>query len=158
MYNVTVSFVPHALPAVTPQQLRVSQRVGFRVFALVTGNDTDPEWVVANKNGDGSATHGMYWRVNGAAIFAKGSSMVPETTRVYCQRPRRVYKVHHPKERRRRGGPPPNPRLPTPHLEREVGEGSAASAGPSGARRKKGNKKIQKVKETRLRKRSRVSQ
>jgi hypothetical protein len=75
LYNVTVSFVPHALPAVTP--LRVSQRVGFRVFALVTGNDTDPEWVVANKNGDGSATHGMYWRVNGAAIFAKGSSMVP---------------------------------------------------------------------------------
>eukprot|EP01052_Picozoa_sp_SAG31_P012494 SAG31_NODE_732_length_12494_cov_3.395482_8_plen_316_part_00 len=78
LYNLTVSFIPHLshgeeqLPPIT-----ITKRVGFRHFALVTGNDTNAAFVEANKGGDGSGAHGMYWRVNGAAILAKGSSMVP---------------------------------------------------------------------------------
>ena len=77
LYNLTVSFTPHVPATTAPRTVSHTQRVGFRSFALVTGNDTDTAWVAANKDGDGSAAHGMYWRVNGAAILAKGSSMVP---------------------------------------------------------------------------------
>ena len=54
-----------------------TRRIGFRMFALVTGNDTDPEWVKNNANGDGTGTQGMVWRINGAAILAKGANMIP---------------------------------------------------------------------------------
>ena len=30
-----------------------------------------------NKDGDGTAQLGMFWRVNGAAIFSKGANMIP---------------------------------------------------------------------------------
>eukprot|EP01050_Picozoa_sp_SAG11_P014087 SAG11_NODE_1701_length_4423_cov_2.759713_2_plen_717_part_00 len=51
--------------------------IGFRVVALVTGNDTDPHYVARAASEEGSDTHGMYLRVNGALIFARGGSMVP---------------------------------------------------------------------------------
>ena len=50
---------------------------GFRFFALVTGNDTDPAYVAASKGKDGTASLGMLWRINGAAIFVKGANMIP---------------------------------------------------------------------------------
>ena len=55
------------------------RRIGFRVFAIVTGNDTDPAWVAANTGADGTADPplGMRFRVNGAAIFARGGNLVP---------------------------------------------------------------------------------
>ena len=52
------------------------RRVGFRFFALVTGNDTDPAYVAGSKGKDGTSSLGMLWRVNGAAIFAKGANMI----------------------------------------------------------------------------------
>jgi len=99
LYNVTVSWVPAApvagvteaqQGAQTPQGQRRQQqqqaleqqatsvrRIGFRVPALVTGNDTNATWVAGNANADGSDTHGMFLRVNGAAMYARGSNMVP---------------------------------------------------------------------------------
>ena len=85
----------------------LARRVGFRTFAMVTGNDTDPAYVAAAKGGDGtdqvlprdpksayqpgvlcmswranlefwgSVQLGMLWRINGAAIFSKGGNMIP---------------------------------------------------------------------------------
>ena len=55
------------------------RRLGFRVFALVSINDTDPAAVaaaaVAVSNVTG--THGMFFRVNGAAIYSRGANMIP---------------------------------------------------------------------------------
>jgi hypothetical protein len=80
LYNLSVAFIPAGSfedEIAAAVSVSTQRRVGFRVFALVTGNDTDADWVAANKDGDGSAAHGMYWRINGAAILVKGSSMVP---------------------------------------------------------------------------------
>lgn len=83
LYNVTVSFAPAAVAAATPHTataaaaISATRRIGFRMFAVVTGDDTNPEWVKNNTNGDGTATLGMYWRINGAAILSKGANMIP---------------------------------------------------------------------------------
>merc|ERR1712232_589403 len=76
LYNLSVTFTPLK---VAPPALAVStqRRVGFRFFALVTGNDTDPEYVKASKGQDGTDKLGMLWRINGAAIFSKGANMIP---------------------------------------------------------------------------------
>ena len=55
----------------------VQRRVGFRYFALVTGDDTDPGYVAAAENETGTASHGMYFRVNGVAFFARGANVIP---------------------------------------------------------------------------------
>lgn len=47
------------------------------MFALVTTNDTDTSVVKANATTDGTGTHGMFWRINGAAILSKGANMIP---------------------------------------------------------------------------------
>eukprot|EP00750_Incisomonas_marina_P010425 INCI16272.1.p1 GENE.INCI16272.1~~INCI16272.1.p1 ORF type:complete len:774 (+),score=106.89 INCI16272.1:186-2324(+) len=54
-----------------------SRRVGFRVVALVTGNDTDPEYVKAAAGKEGTDDHGLYFRVNGAAILSRGANVIP---------------------------------------------------------------------------------
>eukprot|EP01060_Flectonema_neradi_P008387 TRINITY_DN159_c8_g1_i1.p1 TRINITY_DN159_c8_g1~~TRINITY_DN159_c8_g1_i1.p1 ORF type:complete len:941 (+),score=169.32 TRINITY_DN159_c8_g1_i1:61-2823(+) len=57
---------------------RVAQRrVGFRFFALVTGNDTNPVYVNESKNADGTQDLGMLVRVNGAPMFNRGANMIP---------------------------------------------------------------------------------
>jgi beta-galactosidase/beta-glucuronidase len=52
---------------------------GFRVAALVTVNDTDDSVVadILRNNKEGSGSHGMYVRVNGAAIWSRGANFVP---------------------------------------------------------------------------------
>ena len=102
LYNVTATFTPSAaagarataaagagaaLPTVasavsaaTPDAgpggtITAVRRIGFRTIHLVTGNDTDPAFVAAG--GDGSANMTMLLRVNGAAVFARGSNHVP---------------------------------------------------------------------------------
>ena len=52
--------------------LQGSRRVGFRFFAIVTGNDTNEAYVQANAQADGTDTQGMRFRVNGAPIFVRG--------------------------------------------------------------------------------------
>jgi beta-mannosidase len=73
LYNVSVAVTPTG--AGVP--LLGSRRIGFRVFALVTGNDTDPAYVAAAAEQDGTSDLGMYFRVNGAAIFSRGANMIP---------------------------------------------------------------------------------
>lgn len=72
LYNITATFAPTGgLPVST------KRRLGFRFFALVTGNDTDPSYVEKAAREEGSGNHGMYWRVNGAIIASKGANMIP---------------------------------------------------------------------------------
>jgi len=54
-----------------------SRKVGFRFAVIVTGNDTDPQYVQESKDADGSSGAGMFFRVNGAAIYARGANMIP---------------------------------------------------------------------------------
>ena len=49
-YGVTVK---------TADAAPLERQVGFRSFALVTGNDTDPEYVAASVNATGTSSHGM---------------------------------------------------------------------------------------------------
>jgi hypothetical protein len=54
-----------------------TRRIGFRHFALVTGNDTDKNYVHNAKNKQGTEFHGMYYRINGVAIWSRGANMIP---------------------------------------------------------------------------------
>jgi beta-mannosidase len=76
LYNVSARLVSSDGDSVSESAVR---RVGFRTLAIVTGNDTDPAWVAANTGADGSADPplGMFFRINGAAIFARGGNLVP---------------------------------------------------------------------------------
>merc|ERR1740121_939380 len=72
LYRMNVTFTPKEGSAVS-----ASRRVGFRYFALVTGNDTDASFVEKAKNEQGSGEHGMYFRVNGAVTWSRGANMIP---------------------------------------------------------------------------------
>ena len=85
LYNVSVSLTfPTAATTATTAGTEVvaaTRRIGFRYAVLVTGNDTDPAYVAAAATTDGSSVRGMmntfFFRVNGAAVYAKGANMVP---------------------------------------------------------------------------------
>ena len=72
LYNITATFAPDAGPVAT-----TSRRLGFRHIALVTANDTDPSTHAALASADGSGQHTMFFRVNGAAVFARGANKIP---------------------------------------------------------------------------------
>lgn len=73
LYTVSTTFTPTG----SATGLTTIRQIGFRFAVYVTGNDTDPNWVNANMNADGSANQGMLFRVNGAAIFSRGANMIP---------------------------------------------------------------------------------
>ena len=75
MYNVTASFAAGGAQAAAA--VSASRRIGFRFVALVTGNDTDASYVAASQGKQGTDHVGMIFRVNGAAIFARGANMIP---------------------------------------------------------------------------------
>ena len=97
LYNLSVSFEPASdgsMPTVHADAAAASssssrataypvpvatRRVGFRHFALVTGNDTNPEYIknASGKQGTQNPALGMFWRINGAAIMSKGANMIP---------------------------------------------------------------------------------
>lgn len=63
---------------ITPNPPTVdTRRIAFRVASLVTGNDTNPEYVKNNQNTDGSDSFGEMWRINGQAIFNRGANVIP---------------------------------------------------------------------------------
>ena len=74
LYDVTVSFIPDGSDDI---DISASRRVGFRTFALVTGNDTDPNYVQKNRDADGNDNLGMLFRVNGAVVWSRGGNMIP---------------------------------------------------------------------------------
>ena len=106
LYNLTVSFAPDApplppldvTPGVVEQQpqpqaatqaarslsevvaaaaVSASRTVGFRYVALVTGNDTDAAYVARARSSEGTSAHGMYLRVNGVVLWARGANVIP---------------------------------------------------------------------------------
>ena len=76
LYNVSARLVSSDGGSASESAVR---RIGFRTLAIVTGNDTDSAWVTANTGMDGSADPplGMFFRINGATIFARGGNLVP---------------------------------------------------------------------------------
>ena len=54
-----------------------TRKIGFRHAVLVTINDTDPATAAAAKTQEGTGDLTMTFRVNGAAVYARGGSMVP---------------------------------------------------------------------------------
>ena len=70
-YAVNVTFTP-AAGAGPP--LTDSRLIGFRVFTLVTGNDTDPSTLIGR---DGQDHFTMRFKVNGADIYSRGANMIP---------------------------------------------------------------------------------
>jgi beta-galactosidase/beta-glucuronidase len=80
LYNITVSFTASGTQKThsdAAAAITLSRRVGFRHFALVTGNDTDPAYVAGAIGKEGTDQNGMFFRVNGAVVFSKGANMIP---------------------------------------------------------------------------------
>lgn len=73
LYRINATFTPEAKGEIVSTE----RKVGFRFVALVTGNDTDDAYRQKAAGEEGSDTHGMYLRVNGAIIFSKGANMIP---------------------------------------------------------------------------------
>eukprot|EP00931_Biecheleriopsis_adriatica_P063878 TRINITY_DN38765_c0_g1_i1.p1 TRINITY_DN38765_c0_g1~~TRINITY_DN38765_c0_g1_i1.p1 ORF type:complete len:936 (-),score=124.19 TRINITY_DN38765_c0_g1_i1:136-2943(-) len=67
LYEVQASFLG----------VNASRHLGFRVAALVTGNDTDAAYREGAKAAEGSDDHGLFFRVNGAAVAVRGSNVIP---------------------------------------------------------------------------------
>ena len=82
LYNVTVNVTRSGRSDPSLQSMR---RIGFRVFHIVTGNDTDPAWVKQHAGDSGSGQQGLRYRINGEAIFSRGANMIPiVSTRHTC--------------------------------------------------------------------------
>lgn len=73
LYTINVSWTDGVHTAVS-----ASRQLGFRVAALVTVNDTNATVVQESTGANGSgAGFGMFFRINGAAIYARGGNLVP---------------------------------------------------------------------------------
>jgi beta-mannosidase len=81
MFDVAVHFVPQQESNINNNNSIVvvsdARRIGFRHFALVTGNDTDPIYVQNATGQEGTEFAGMYFRVNGVALWSRGANMIP---------------------------------------------------------------------------------
>ena len=77
LYNLTVTYTPAAVNNNVQSPVQTSRMVGFRYVALVTGNDTDPEYIKNASSSETTSSFGMYFRVNGAAVFNRGANMIP---------------------------------------------------------------------------------
>ena len=53
-----------------------SRKIGFRYAVLVTGDDTNAQYVQRAATEQGTELHGMMFRVNGAAMFTRGANMM----------------------------------------------------------------------------------
>ena len=58
-----------------PANVSARRRIGFRTVALVTHNDSDPKQRAAAAHTSGSGQHGMLFRVNGVALWARGANV-----------------------------------------------------------------------------------
>ena len=86
LYYLNVSFMPADLQFSSMYSTLVhnsrslvstSRRLGFRYFSLVTGNETDPDWLREATGRDGSGEHGLYFKVNGVPLYSRGANLIP---------------------------------------------------------------------------------
>ena len=77
LYEVQVSWLRQSAGAVGAPVFSSRRRVGFRHVSLVTHNDSDPAERAAATIAPGSGDHGMFFRINGVALWARGSNVVP---------------------------------------------------------------------------------
>jgi len=71
LYQVNASIV---LPGASIPSIIDFRKIGFRVIAIVTDDDSNPS-LLQNKTGSGNLTTRI--RVNGASIWARGSNFIP---------------------------------------------------------------------------------
>lgn len=78
LYNVSATWVGSGAPPPAAAPASTFRRLGFRLATLVTVNDTNATVVEASTgvNGNGFG-FGMFFRVNGAALYARGGNIVP---------------------------------------------------------------------------------
>jgi hypothetical protein len=62
---------------IPPPPATTERLLGFRHAVLITINDSDPVAVAAAQSQNGSGTFTMFFRVNGAAVYARGANKVP---------------------------------------------------------------------------------
>ena len=57
----------------------IRKRIGFRIISLVTINENDTLDFneASNESAEGSGHHGMYFRINGAIVMARGANFIP---------------------------------------------------------------------------------
>ena len=77
LFNVSVTWTLSNSSKESVSSITAIRRIGFRVAALVTVNDTNATIVTESKGANGSGTFGMFFRINGAAIFSRGANLVP---------------------------------------------------------------------------------
>ena len=77
LYTISVSYSPSSLSHDDATPVATVRQVGFRYVALVTGNDTDPEYVKKAATSQTTGSMGMFFRVNGVPIFNRGANMIP---------------------------------------------------------------------------------
>eukprot|EP01052_Picozoa_sp_SAG31_P017366 SAG31_NODE_1185_length_9494_cov_5.602980_3_plen_243_part_00 len=71
-YNLSATFAAGAGPPATAWR-----QIGFRHIALVTVNDSDAAVATAASSQDGTGTFTMFFRVNGAPVYARGGNKIP---------------------------------------------------------------------------------
>lgn len=82
-YNVTAVFTPTTSAGATVANSSSSssstawRMLGFRHIALVTINDTNVTAAKDAATQDGTGQQGMFFRVNGAAVYARGGNKIP---------------------------------------------------------------------------------
>lgn len=72
--TVTLKFLSHT------DRFHCPHFKGFRIAALVTNNETqdlEDNGAPSADQAEGSGTHGMYFRVNGALIWSRGANFIP---------------------------------------------------------------------------------
>uniref|UniRef100_A0A6B2L3J8 beta-mannosidase n=1 Tax=Arcella intermedia TaxID=1963864 RepID=A0A6B2L3J8_9EUKA len=69
LYNIKVSWEPKDATVVS-----TTRQIGFRVFTLVSANDTDPSTL---KGKDGSSSFTLRFKVNGANVYSRGANVIP---------------------------------------------------------------------------------
>lgn len=75
LYPLTLTItLPFSSSSLKTPALSDTRNIGFRAFALVTDDDTDPQRLLDMK-GSGNVT--MRFKVNGVAVWARGSNVIP---------------------------------------------------------------------------------
>lgn len=74
LYNVSATWLPEGASPSTFSST-TSRSMGFRTFAIVTGDDTTDPGALAGVDGSGNLT--VRWKVNGANLALRGADIIP---------------------------------------------------------------------------------